>query len=342
MMKRLIAIIFCLSFIIGRSVSAQPVLPANVSLGMDAMRAVILVNGDGTQSIIYDWEYDMYPPQAVMSIWFIPVPSEPSIELLPLDSLDFLANHTMKRFTEPDNPCPYTGARGIPGYDYRPVTITEAQYVSGERILERIDDWLARGFWVDTKQLPNIHTAIDMGMDFIGVTVPMYGNEEGLVSPIKLTYPSEISTLYSLYAPAYAQVWIFADVQYIPENYENPTLNYEIFTTTGEIATNFYVWNYVQGRVTSTAYDKALRDLSANYADFFVTEYATPTTAINPNNDPLLTEWIADFAYMTSFRANLGGDDPVFTPAPDMPDVPREVNLAEYVDPPVFWGCPTD
>lgn len=339
MMKRWIGIIFCFTFIIGGIVFAQPVLPKNVSLGMDAMRAVILVNGDGTQSIIYDWEYDMYPPQAVMSIWLIPVPSEPtSIELLPLGALDALENSTRKQFTEPDNPCPYTGDRGIPGYDYRNVTITETQYISGDQIDERVDEWLTKGFWVDSESM----WYISRQTNFVALTVPMYGNEEGVVSPVKLTYPSEIPTLYSLYAPAYAQVWIFANMQYIPENYENPILNYEIFTTTGEIATNFYAWNYVQGRVTSTAYDRALSDLSATYTDFFVTEYATPTTAINTNNDPLLTEWVADFAYMTSLRGKVGADDPVFIPASDMPDVPREVNLAEYVDPPVFWGCPSD
>ncbi len=338
---RFLIVLIILFGALNSGVSAQPVLPADVPLKLDAMRAVILVNGDGTQSIIYDWEYDIYPPQAVMSIWLIPVPSEPIIELLPLGALDSLANHTMKRFDEPDNPCPYTGDRGIPGYDYRPVTITEARYVRGERILEKIDEWLAKGFWVDAEQLPNIQMTIDAGMGFVALTVPLYGNEEGEVSPVKLTYPVEFPILYSLYATAYANIWIFADVQYIPDNYENPTLNYATFHTTGETATNFYVWNYVQSAVTSTAYDKALNELSANYNDFFVTEYATPTNALNIS-DPMLIEWVTHFRYMTRFRANFGDDDPVFIPASDMPDVPREVNLADYVDPRLFWGCPTD
>lgn len=336
---RLFAFLVMLCGLMSTYIEAQPVLPADVPLGLDAMRVVILVNGDGTQSIITDWEYDMYPPQAVMSIWLIPVPSEPtSIELLPLGALDALENSTRKRFDEPDNPCPYTGDRGIPGYDYRNVNITEAVYVRGEYILERVDEWLAKGFWVDIEALHQN----DIPVGFVALTVPLYGNEEGAVSPVKLTYLSQTPTLYSLYGTAHTLIWIFGDMQYIPENYPNPTLNYEAFSTTGEIATNFYAWNYVQGRVTSTAYDRALGGLSVNYNDFFVTEYATPTTAINSNNDPLLTEWVANFSYMTRFRANFGLPDPVFMPASDMPDVARDVNLGEYVEPAVFWGCPSD
>ncbi|MDX2077580.1 MAG: hypothetical protein SFZ02_14220 [bacterium] len=339
MTKLWIVITICFSFII--SLSAQPVLPADVPLGLDAMRAVIMVNGDGTQTIIYDWEYDMYPPQAVMSIWLIPVPSEPtSIELLPLGALDTLENSTRKRFTEPDNPCPYTGDRGIPGYDYRPVNITEAQYVHGERILGRIDDWLARGFWVDTEKLPDIQTYIDADMGFVALTVPLYGNEEGVVSPVKLTYPSELPTWYTLYSTAYAHLWVFGDTQYVSQNALHPALDYTTFHTTSETATNFYRWNYVQGGVTSTAYDKALSDLIQAGGDFWWMEYATPTAMMtHSNNDPLLTQWISQFAYMTSLRGRVGVDVPVFIPASDMPDVPRDVNLAEYVDPRVFWGC---
>jgi hypothetical protein len=335
-MRSLILLMLCLITI---RTHAQPVLPADVPLGLDAMRAVITMNGDGTQSVMYDWEYDMYPPQAFVGIHIIPVPSEPIIELLPNDALEALANRTLVHFREPDNPCPYTGDRGIPGYDYRDVTITEARYVHGDSIMGRIDEWLGRGFWVDTRKMPDIQTYVDMGMGFVAVTIPFYGNEEGAVSPIKLTYPSDAPILHTLYTTLYAQVWIFADGQYIPQNYNHPAPDYTTFHATGEESVNFYVFNYVQGRVTSASYNNFLSDITHQYDRFFVTEYATPTDAIEVGTDPLLTDLTMRFAYMTSLRGRVAVDDPVFVLAPDLPDMPREVNLADYADPRVFWEC---
>lgn len=74
---------------------------------------------------------------------------------------------------------------------------------------------------------------------------------------------------------------------------------------------------------------------------FFITEYATPTRDLPATNDPLLTDWVGKYDYMTSLRANLGEDVPIFMPVPDMPDVARDVDLREYVEPSVFWSCPT-
>lgn len=338
---RLFAFLIMLFEMMSTHVNAQPVLPADVRLRLEAMRAAILVNEDGTQTIVYDWEYHMSSPQAVMSIWLIPVPTEPtSIEVLEYNILDKLTDVTRKWFREPDDPCPYDGDRGTPWYDYRPVDITEAVYVRGEQILERIDEWLALGFWVDTEKLSDIQAYIDAGMGFVALTVPLYGNEEGAVSPIKLTYSSELPTWHTLYSTAYARLWIFGDTQYAPQSIAHPTLDYTTFYTRGEYAMNFYMFNNVQGEVTSTAYDMALNNLIHTEGDFWVTEYATPTSQIERvNNDPLLTEWVAQFDYMTSLRGKIGGEMPVFIPASDMPDVARDVDLREYVEPRVFWSC---
>ncbi|HRF93657.1 MAG TPA: hypothetical protein PLZ51_00615, partial [Aggregatilineales bacterium] len=107
---------------------------------------------------------------------------------------------------------------------------------------------------------------------------------------------------YSLYATRYAQIWIFADIQYAPQNYAHPILDYATFHTTSQESANIYVFNYVQGRATSASYSNAINEFASQYDAFFVTEYATPTDAITVSNDPVLRDLTARFAYMTSLQ----------------------------------------
>lgn len=344
----------------------------NTAIDQSTERIIFTVNDDGTITAIVGIGY---VGTAEDFSWVVPVPSPPELDVADTRSLNNLHQATQVSFVSPPNYCrgllnynPNTesGGGGVGGgggyleegnigpYDYA---------IIGSEDPDELIEWLrANSYQVTESMEPVIAQYVEENMLFLAMRLSE-GQESSNIQPIVMTYESE-KPMIPIRLTAVAAVdnmpilvWIFADKQYVPENFAHSTPDYtsfsmsspllydtkELWTDTILTATGRESKNYMRIR------DQIQREHDGLA---FITEYAQPSANlinfVNNNNqnltdDPLIGSLIENYPYVTRLYGSMSPEqmilDPTFISDAEAADISNQINLADYVDPLDYWQC---
>lgn len=306
-----------------------------------AQQVILTVNQDGTYTAILNIQYE---GAAEEFSWLLPMPSEPTIEVVDSNLFNNLYSATNPHLTAPPNPC--QGVLTVVGFgEGEPLGVAFGSVGPYEYVYLQADNpvtWLREnGYYVAPEHEPIIASYVEMGMGFLAMKLRQ-NTEVGEIQPVKLTYtadelmlPLRISSVAAI-EKLPILVWIFADTPYAPANYANPIPDYSAFRHPSTL-------NYVGGGELLRLYPQLIDQFQAEFEGrMFVTEYVQPTQMLE---SAFLTDGLDQFAYVTRLHAQLSPSqmtlDPVFVPAPDQASVNHQIDLNDDVDPLHFWGCST-
>jgi hypothetical protein len=328
---------------------------APVPMDQTMERLVISINSDET---ITAYIGIGYAGEASEFSWLLPVPNTPQVEIADTALLDMLETYTRRQFLSPASGCngviwsefEGVGGGGGPGsvqegsvgpYDYAILDDRD-----GAVIVAWLED---NGYLVPEAAVPIINDYARSGLQFLAMKLQPTA-QVGDIQPVKITFsgtkpviPIKLMKIASL-DPLPILVWIFADTQYMPENYAHPAVDYSTFDSQ---------MNFGNPRLyqpPNVMYEQALTDIQAEYdGQAFVTEYAAPAATLRANLSPAPDAelvWLLDnYAYVTRLRAQLSPaqmtQDVAFIPAQDAPDDSTQIDLRDYLDPIDYWGCST-
>ncbi len=334
-------------------------------IDQSAERIIFLVNKDETITAIVGINYT---GAAEDFSWVVPVPSPPVLDVAETASLDALQLATDVRFNPPDGYCNelfyYDGRGGGGGggmfleeghvgpYDYA---------ILGSEDPDEMITWLRdNGYRITEEMEPLVQVYVEEGMYFLAMKLSQQA-EVGDIQPVVMTYEST-KPMIPIRLTAVAAIpnmpiitWIFADTQYMPENYAHPQPDFSQFQTSnrvksiGRISSLFDftmddAGNFLSGDMSR--YQGEQRRIQERFDGLaFITEYAAPTSQLPEGlrQDPLLQRLQDEYDYLTRLRAQMSPDqmtvDPMFIPAPSAPDVSNVIELDDYVDPLHYWGC---
>jgi hypothetical protein len=284
----------------------------------------------------------------------LPVPAPPEIDVAETADLDRMDNLTRKRISSPREVCVgTTPPGGIGGGGFVEGAVGPYEYVVIENDSpDELVAWLRdNGYQVPEAAEPIIAAYVEEGMMFLAMKLAPDA-ETSDIQPVKLTMPMDapmipirIASVASVdLLPIY--VWIFGESQYAPVNWAHPTLDFGALR--GPERWRFAVEPSMGGfgqrpRVGYNALVDAA--LAAHDGRAFVTEYAMPTSNLDPGDNALISDFAARFPYVTRLYGEIAPEqmtlDPAFAPAPDLPDVSSELNAGDFVDPLVYYGCST-
>lgn len=142
-----------------------------------------------------------------------------------------------------------------------------------------------------------------------------------------------------------ATAWIFSDQAYLPANIPHVQPDYARFRAPHSVAHtgDFTYWDFSHNNYTTITEGLYQDALNSPLADgHVITEYAGSTDILLTIDETSRLNWLAeDFSYLS--RLVIQTPDtatyPVIAPAPDEPDRSNVVDLRNYVDPLVYWGC---
>ena len=341
----------------------------NVPIDQNAERIIFTVNGDGTMTAIVGIGYE---GNAEDFSWVVPVPSPPELDVADTTSLDNLQQLSTPNFIEPDLfPChifaDFPGMGGGGGLFIEKGNVGPYDYVIiGGRDVEELVTWLRdNSYRVEPEMEPIIAQYVEEGMLFLAMKLSQE-SEVGDIQPIVMTYKSE-QPMIPLRLTAIAAtdnmpvlVWIFGESQYLPVNYTHAEVDYSQLEGVHQVRgmsvdIQPFDWFFWSGR---SEYQVLLDEIQNEYdGQAFVTEMALPTATLLDEEyrlsnlvpsfiiqgDPLLTDLMTNFSYVTRLRAQLSPEqmtvDPVFAPAPQEDDVIPVIEMNDYVDPLDFYGC---
>jgi hypothetical protein len=268
-------------------------------------------------------------------------------------SLDILQGATNMQFTEPPNYCDMllwsNGGLGGGGGDFLEegnVGPYDYAIIRNESAGEMIAWLRENGYRITPEMEPLIAVYVEEGMYFLAMKLSQEA-EVGDIQPVVMTYEST-HPMIPIRLTAVAAVpnmpiltWIFADRQYVPENYAHVVPDYSRFRGATQIREIFGF-----GFVPNSEYTRELARIQTEYNGLaFVTELAGLSRDLPEatQDDPLLTGLIEDYPYITRLRAQMSPEqmtvDPTFIPAPNARDVSNQIDLSDHVDPLQYWGC---
>lgn len=330
-----------------------------IPIDQNAERIIFTVNDDGTITAVVGINY---VGAAEDFSWVVPVPSPPELDVTDTEILDILENATNVRITPPNNPCrdlyQYGGRGGGGGGGFLEtgnIGPFDFAIIGSEDPTELIQ-WLRDNGYVITEDMePIVAEYVEEGMFFLALRLSQDA-EVGDIRPIVMTYEAEKPTI-PIRLTAVAAVddmpvltWIFADTQYVPENFAHPAPAFENFSAPHNVLNLGKDWTLPFGGFSSGSAEY-LRERDRIQAEFdglaFITEYAQPSDSQlmtdTLSQHPFLQELGEEFAYVTRLRAQMSPHqmtlDPSFIPAPEAPDFDNNVVLSDYVDPIAYYGC---
>ncbi len=297
--------------------------------------------------------------------WVIPVSSPPKLDVAETKSLDALSNATNIQFVAPPDPCiramsiaddgavnapePPTGGSflqtgQVGPYDYA--------IIKNTKVTEMIAWLRENGYRVTPEMEPLIIQYVQEGSYFLAMKLRR-GVEATEIKPIVMTYPGT-TPLIPLRLTAVAAVpnmqvlvWILGDVQYVPQNYAHPSVDFSRmragFQTVNENGSSY---------TTLISYQNERKFLQQKYdGRAFITEYAQPLSTLNSSSemsaagkpDPVIGGLLKKHHYVTRLRAQISPEqmklDPAFEPDSSAPNVSNVIEIGRYMDPSTFWGC---
>lgn len=371
-MRRLIWIALCLSLflMVGVVSACGGFFCTNTPIDQSAERIIFTINNDDTITAIVGINYT--GPAEEFS-WIVPVPSVPEMDVAETDMLDLLERATTPNFVSPPNYCNFLyGLRGGGGGggefviegNVGPYDFAILQSVSTQEVV----NWLRNnGYRVTDEMIPLIDVYVREGMYFVALRLSK-DSDVGDIQPIVMTYKS-VKPMIPIRLTAVAAIpdmpiltWIFADTQYVPENYAHGKVDFSAFRTTNR---SQYV-GQLDTFAADITFDMELGIIDINRQQFwdardaiqrennglaFITEYAMPSQSLldspqwSGTANSALDELLNTYPYVTRLRAQMSPEqmtvDPTFIPAPNEPNRDSLVDIADYVDPLHYFGCST-
>ncbi len=341
----------------------------NVPIDQSAERIIFTVNGDGTVTAIVGIEYQ---GEAEDFSWILPLPSAPELDVAETGSLDILQRITEPQFITPRSYCNgLMAAHGLGGGGgsllVEEDSIGPYNYaILGSDDSQELINWLREnGYQVEPEMEPLIEVYVEEGMVFVAMKLAQ-DSDVGDIQPIVLTYETENPSIpIRLTAVAAVDnmpilVWVFAETQYRPGNFANPSpdfsdarASHRVHTIGGFSLSMDSIFDEELNIVTSPALRQYLREAKRFQAEFegkaFITDFAGASVELiergftgEIEGDNLLNRLVEDFPYVTRLRAQMSPEemtlDPIFVPTSDKPDL-LSFDLNEHVDPLLYWGC---
>jgi hypothetical protein len=271
--------------------------------------------------------------------WIVPLPSQPTLEVIRPAAFTALESATRPRFLLPENNCfelqlgGGSARSGAPGgvqvFEQGQVGPYDFAVIGGEQG-GQLADWLRQnGYRVTPPMEPLIQSYADAGMRFLAMKLQP-DQTTAAIAPIKMTFAADAAMVPLRLAAVGAEpdtelrVWVFADRQVVPENMTRLTIEDAQVGVTDVRGGNNY---------------RALVDetLGAAAGRGLLTESAEPTGALPALDDPLITELRGRFGYVTRFYGRFDPEqmtvDPRFAPADGLADIPAVRDLRERVSP---------
>lgn len=367
-MRRLFLFLLCASLLwmVGVVSACGGFFCANIPIDQSAERIIFTINNDDTISAIVGINYT--GPAEEFS-WIVPVPSVPELDVAETALLDTLERATIPNIVSPNNYCNNLyyredfgggggGGDGVRTGNVGPYDFAILQGVSTQEVV----NWLrTNGYLVTDEMIPLIDVYVQEGMYFVALRLSK-DSDVGDIQPIVMTYQSD-KPMIPIRLTAVAAIedmpiltWIFADTQYVPENYTHSKVDFGAFRATNRtqrVSQSFFqeaTFDTKRGWMSANNFQyfsarDAIQDENNGLA--FVTENAMPSQDLleSATSNPELTELLNTYPYVTRLRAQMSPDqmtlDPAFIPAPNEPDLPVTIELNDYVDPLHYYGCST-
>lgn len=375
-MKKSLKFLIFLLFVFSMLVNLSPEVMAcggffctTSPIDQNAERIIFTVNGDGTITAVVGINY---VGEAEDFSWVVPVPSPPDLDVAETASLDRLQNATNVWFVNPPNYCrgllwTNGGLGGGGGGEVIEGSVGPYDYaIIRNEDPDELVMWLRdNGYQVTEDMEPIIADYVEDEMYFLAMKLSQDA-EVGDIQPIVMTYESE-KPMIPLKLTAVAAVddmpvlvWIFADQQYVPENYAHPQPDYGNMTAPSQITV---IREFSIPSAFNSTYSREQSRIQADYDGLaFITEYAQSSAQLladpeipsgtnfffgqqpqSVQGDPLLEDLVERFPYVTRLRAQLSPEqmtlDPTFIPDPNAEDVSNRVDLIDHTDPLHYWGC---
>jgi hypothetical protein len=340
--------------------------PNELGVYQNAERVIFTVNGDGTITIVLGISYE---GEAEEFSWVFPVPSMPELSVAETASLEVLEVATTLQMEYPPCPCDHLrmsggggggggpdilAAGGVGPYDYL--------VLGGEDDPDALVTWLREnGYGVPTEIEPVITAYVEEGMYFLAMRLRQDFSTQA-IQPIVITYQAD-QVIFPIRLTAIAAVedmpiniWIFADKQYVPKNYEHPVPDFSRFRAASRVANVGERYSY--NNATAYGYLDELRRYQALHdGHVFFTRLAGSSAALLSDDhyfwgmptgqmvreDAFLMDLITRFPYLTYLWTRMSPEqmtlDPIFVANPLAEDVSLVVDLSETVNPLEYWGC---
>ncbi|MCA9912026.1 MAG: hypothetical protein KC496_01700, partial [Anaerolineae bacterium] len=140
-----------------------------------------------------------------------------------------------------------------------------------------------------------------------------------------------------------ATTWIFSDQAYLPTNMPHTLPDYTQYRSWHTITNTGSGWSYSSWLYSNQVEDTYRTTLAKLMEDGgSMTEYAGPTAILPTGDETYFLNWLnEEFPYQS--RLVIQTPDsifyPIIEPALYQPDRSNVIDLQDYVDPLVYWGC---
>lgn len=280
--------------------------------------------------------------------WVVPMPSNPTVEVVEQEMFREIQALTEPRYLFPPRPAclrlptdgdgvgsaPGSAGGGVDIYQQGQVGPYDFSVVGGDDAAA-LTRWLREnGYRITPLMEPLIKAYTDERMLFLAMK--LQGNRDASeIQPVKMTFRATQPVIPLRLAAVGAEpntkvyVWIFAARQATPANLQRLTIADDLVGLTS-----------FSGNDNYSAVRSAMIDTSGGQA--FVAEYAQPSAAFAPN-DPTLRELARTYPYLTRLYGEMSPEemttDPAFTLDDRLPDISNVHDLTGRVNP---YDCLTN
>jgi hypothetical protein len=307
---------------------------------------------------------------------FIAAPFIPDkIELVRLNSIEWLDASTQPSIDDPFMPCHFTqrlsiGDGGYFGYiEEEPTKIVRQIVVRGVNGLERLT---AENYSATQAEATSIQHYLEIGWNIIGLAIQRQNvsnqsqfDQTALPTPpIAVTYsrtqPEWLSPVFISEGTNSVPIltWVFADQKYLPENYPVYTVDFsQMHGFTSLVAQTGYLTDSPRG-IANVLHDDYVRLrqelISSSEIGGFVLEMAEPIAeniyidggipaSVDTSPDAVWNNLVADKKFLTRLYTKLPSlserPTPTFSKASDNEAFSNFVDLDDWVNPFAYWGC---
>jgi hypothetical protein len=314
----------------------------------NSIDVLFMVDGD-TVTVVYSWEFT---EDIADFVWIIPLPSQPLHYGPYLGKTPGGALFPIT-FDEPPRYCDSLFYPGMVPDRFGSGSAAMSANPKSEQVIDgkALDPWLAaHGYTVSAAVRDALTQYIQEGMVFLVLEMhtngPYGGNQK-----YTATYKADRLTLPLRLVAAAAKpstvitVWMLGNTRYVAQNTLNTMVDFSRLRAPSRSMEPF-----VQGLYFAKGENNYAQELSRaatiSGTLAFVTEYAGSSAALVAEEYESGGGWgdlAARYPYTTRLYSEILPPqvtvDQIFVPAPDAPNISNHIDLKQYVDSLVYWGC---